>query len=257
MRRIMILGGTTEGRKLAELCAAGGINAYISVTSDYGARLLPASEYITVICKRMDADRMEALFSGYGITHVIDATHPFALEVTENARQVCKKLCIPYFRIVREQEAEAPGVTYFDDLPAIMAYLEKTAGRIFITTGSKEAAAFCRLKDFNDRCVFRVLDVPEVVERIIQMGYQREQVIALRGPFSVEENISQFRAHHVRYLVTKDSGDAGGFPEKRKAADICGMEVLVLRRHREQGYTLEQIYDFLRQDQIETGAGYE
>lgn len=258
MRNIMIFGGTTEGRRLAEFCAANPIKAYISVTSDYGVNLLPESEYLTLLCDKMDAAGMERFFISHAITHVIDATHPFAKEVTENVKQVCDALGISYFRVIREQEEELRGIRYFDNLDMLTDYLDGTAGRIFITTGSKEAAAFCRLKDFESRCVLRVLDVPEIVGRLKQMGYCGEQIISVRGPFSVEENISHFEKYHARYLVTKDSGNAGGFMEKLEAAKACGLEALVLRRQPEQGYKVEQIYDWLAEGKMgkKTGEAY-
>lgn len=251
----MIFGGTTEGRELARFCADNQIKAYVSVTSDYGAKLLPKSAYLTLSCDSMDAAAMERFFVRHAITHVIDATHPFAKEVTENAKQVCEAMHILYYRVVRQQEAELPWVRYFDTLDALTDYLDRTPGRIFIATGSKEAAAFCRLDDYKSRCVFRVLDVPEMAGRLQQMGYCKEQIISARGPFSVEENISHFERYHARYLVTKDSGSTGGFMEKLEAAKACGMEALVLRRQREQGYTTEQMCDWLASGK--TGEEYE
>lgn len=248
MRNVIIFGGTTEGRELAEFCAANQIKAYISVTSDYGVNLLPKSEYVIPLCERMDVPCMKGFFARKKITHVIDATHPFALKVTQNVRQVCEDLHIPCFRVIREQVEESGEVRYFDDLPSLILYLEQTKGRIFITTGSKEAEAFCGLKDYESRCVLRVLDVPELLERLLQMGYREEQILSLRGPFSVEENIRHYEKYAARYLVTKDSGNAGGFLEKLEAAKTCGMEILVLRRQQEQGYTVDQMCNWLRED---------
>lgn len=255
MKNIMIFGGTTEGRLLAEFCGANGIKVYISVTSEYGVCLLPESEYVTVLCDRMDAEQMALFLTDHAVTHVIDATHPFAVEATKNIKQACAAMDISYFRVIREQEPELSGVKYFDVLAALIDYLNQTEGRIFITTGSKEAAAFCNLTEYESRCVLRVLDVPVIVDSIKQMGYRQEQIIALRGPFSVEENITHFRKYDVRYLVTKDSGSAGGFMEKAEAARECGIECLVLKRQEEHGYTLEQIYHLLIA--LQTGADYE
>ena len=244
-KHIMIFGGTTEGRLLAEFCDANQIHAYISVTSEYGAGLLPESDYVTVLCDRMNDGQMAHFFVDHVMTHVIDATHPYALEATKNIRQACEKLDIPYLRVVREQEKEVAGVLYFDDMPSLIEYLNQHKGGIFITTGSKEAASFCEIENYESRCVLRVLDVPTIVDDIEQMGYRRERIIAGRGPFLLEENIRHFKSYDVRYLVTKDSGSAGGFTEKLEAAKVCGMECLVLRRQQEQGYTLEHIQDIL------------
>jgi len=82
MSDILIFGGTTEGRELAQYCADIGIYADISVATDYGASLLPDSEFIRIMSGRRDRCEMKELLEN-GYHTVIDATHPFAEEVTK------------------------------------------------------------------------------------------------------------------------------------------------------------------------------
>ena len=78
MCKILIFGGTTEGRELADFCGKNKIGAYISVTTDYGAQLIPKSEHITVLTGKTDGGQILDFIKNNGIKLVVDATHPYA-----------------------------------------------------------------------------------------------------------------------------------------------------------------------------------
>ena len=101
MSRRWILGGTTEGRLLAEFCGARGIEAFVSVATEYGGELVEPSASVRVVTGRMDGEQMVSFIEENGIDEVIDATHPYASEVTENARRACERTGISYIRCVR------------------------------------------------------------------------------------------------------------------------------------------------------------
>lgn len=248
---IIIFGGTTEGRLLAEFCVSQGIRAYVSVISDYGADLLPDSALLYVRRQAMTQEEMEAFFRQNEISMVIDATHPYAAEVTANILHACENAGITRYRVVRNQEETSAHARYFDTMAQLVAYLEQTSGGIFVTTGSKELSAFLKLPDYAARCTVRVLDAERIVMACQALGYLKEQIIALRGPFSVEENIAHFKQSGAKYLVTKESGSAGGFGEKLRAAKACGMEVLILKRTAETGVSLGEMCDILMKNVLQ------
>ena len=101
MSRRWILGGTTEGRLLAEFCGARGIEAIVSVATEYGGELVEPSDSVRVVTGRMDGEQMVSFIEENGIDEIIDATHPYAAEVTENARGACERTGISYIRCVR------------------------------------------------------------------------------------------------------------------------------------------------------------
>ena len=78
MTRIFIFAGTTEGRELSEKLSQSGYEITVSVATEYGAKLLPKSEKITVLQGRLDSEQMILLLSQKEYAFVIDATHPFA-----------------------------------------------------------------------------------------------------------------------------------------------------------------------------------
>lgn len=234
MYKTLIFGGTSEGRELAELCAENGVPAWVSVATDYGASLLGG---VKVLTGRLTEGEMLNLIVQNGFDLVVDATHPFAREATANIRRACAAAGTRLVRVVRET-GPVGGGRYFDTVPALIAYLSKTDGNILVTTGSKELAAFCGLANYRERCAVRVL--AGAAGRCAELGFAPERIITGRGPFSVKANIEHIKKFDARFIVTKDSGAAGGLVEKLTAAEELGVGVLILKRPKESGVSLSE-----------------
>ena len=114
---------------------------------------------------------------------------------------------------------EEETITYVKSIREAVEYLEKTSGNILVTTGSKELSAYTALTDYQERIYARVLSLPSVVEACQKLGFEGKHLIAMQGPFSKEMNEATLRQYECQYLVTKDSGKAGGFGE---AAELYG-----------------------------------
>lgn len=234
MCEILIFGGTTEGRELAEFCRRRNIPACVSVATEYGASLL---EGVRVVAGRMTETEMLRFIKENKIKLVIDATHPYAREATENISNACAKAKVRRLRVLREEKRAEDG-RYFDTMSDIVSYLSEREGGVFITTGSKELDAFCSLENYKNRCAVRVL--PTGAEMCIRLGFSKERIIAAAGPFTTEENVEQLKKFDARFLVTKDSGAVGGFYEKLAAAKETGAEALILKRPSEEGIPLSE-----------------
>lgn len=246
MCSILIFGGTTEGRELAQFCHRQGIPAYISVATEYGERLLDGSEYVKIITGRKDNAAIGDFLEAHTIHLVIDATHPYAREVSRNISQACQGSDVRYLRVLRQGGERVESGRYFDSLDQAVDYLNTTdTGRILVTTGSKELQKLCRLKDYGKRCVIRVLPADGIVEQCEALGFDRAQIIAEQGPFSKEQNERQLRAFNAACLLTKDSGRAGGFEDKVNAARECGAELLIIKRPEETGISLDEAMQIL------------
>lgn len=250
MCRLLIFGGTTEGRQLAQFCADHRMPAWVSVVSRYGSDMLPDSEYLHILVSRMDWQEMARLMRDKKIQLVIDATHPYAKEVTENIKKACAQEEILLFRCLRDKDAEETavpdGVFSVPTAEAAVQFLEHTAGNIFVTTGSKELPFFKALTDYEDRVYARVLPSAEVVEQCRALGITGRHLICMQGPFSEELNTAMIRQADARWLVTKETGKNGGYGEKLKAARAAGASVLVIRREKElNGLLLEEVKEKL------------
>lgn len=258
---ILIFGGTTEGRMLAEYFIDNDIPAVISVATEYGRMVLPENlGRCKVITGRMDGCEMADYILANDIDIVIDATHPYAIEVTENitwavgavnrermqpgmeAVQNVQGNIPKLIRVVRDNDKEAENGFYFDSLSDVIDYLNTRKGNVFVTTGSKELSQFISLSNFEQRVYARILPVDRIAESLIEKGFLREHLICGRGPFGVQANVEAIRNFNAKFLVTKDTGKEGGFYEKAEAAQMMGVELLVIKRPLvENGYTVEQV----------------
>lgn len=238
--KILIFGGTTEGRILAEFCAENRISVSVSVATEYGASLLPQSSFVNILVGRLDAEKIENLICENGFSLVVDATHPYAEEATENIRTACKKACAEYIRLLRDECVEVCGETV-SSAEEMISLLEKTDDIILSTLGSKELPVFAKLEDIGRRLWVRVLPAPGIEDYCVSLGLDREHIITGKGPFSREENIMHIRQSGAGVLVTKESGNAGGYLDKINAAEECGIRTITIKRPRETGLCADEV----------------
>lgn len=241
MFKLLIFGGTTEGRELAGFCAQNAIYADISVATEYGAKLLSASDHIKILIGRLDEGQMRVLLKKVNYSMVIDATHPYAREASANIKSACKAEGTEYCRLLRES-SELSG-TIVNSVNQAVALLNKNDEKVLVTTGSKSLSEYTAVKDYRKRLTVRLLPTDGVFEYCLKNGFQN--AIIQSGPFSVEQNIEHIRISDAGILVTKESGTAGGYPEKVRAAQICGIGLVTIRRPFESGYSNEEIQNIL------------
>ena len=243
MYKVIVFAGTTEGREIAEFLDRKGISAHICVATEYGEQLLQGGQNLEISHERLNAEEMELLIKEKKCEMVIDATHPYAAEVTINIKKACEAAEVSYIRVLRKnQENQNSGdCLYADSVEDAVALLEHTKGNILATTGSKEAAKYTALTDYESRVFLRVLSLPDVVKQCKELGFQGKNLICMQGPFSKELNIAMLRQWDCKYLVTKMSGATGGFQEKIDAARICGcISVIIGRPLKESGLSVNE-----------------
>ena len=106
MAEILIFSGTTEGRELAEALCARQIDCMASVATEYGREVMRQQEHLVIREGRMGEPEMEELMRTGTFLAVVDATHPYAVEVTEHIKESAKKTNLPYLRLSRSTAAE-------------------------------------------------------------------------------------------------------------------------------------------------------
>lgn len=241
---ILLFGGTAEGHSLARRLAQAGLAVTCSVATAYGEAVLEPTPGLTVHVGRMDADQMAAEMAK-GYTCVVDATHPYADRVSENIRRAAETAGLPYYRLLRPREA-AEGVLWADSPADAARMLADLPGNVLLTTGSKDLKTFTQVPDYQTRLYVRVLPSLESLSAALDLGYPAAHILCMQGPFPEKLNAALLETVDAKILVTKDTGKAGGFPEKAAAAQSVGAKLLVIRRPtQETGYSLDALYDFL------------
>lgn len=231
MNKICVFAGTTEGRRLAQLLAANGMDVTACVATEYGQTLLSPSECLRVRAGRMEPEEMERMMRQERFDLVVDATHPYARVVTENVLAACQAAEVEYLRLLREESTVPDGAVTVPDSAAAAAFLDATEGTILLTTGSKELAQYASgIRDFGRRAYVRVLPMEASLQACQAAGVPAGHIIAMQGPFSEELNAAMLRSVSARYLVTKESGDVGGFAAKAAAAQQTGAVLVVVGR---------------------------
>ena len=258
---VAVFAGTTEGRLLASRLAGSQVQADVFVATEYGKEEIPKAENLHAHDGRVDEIQMEELFREKKYDLILDATHPFAVVVTANIREAAEKTGTPLLRILRDKgpgELDRTGfsgavdgsecrIITVENIKAAVEFLKTTEGSVFVTTGSKELSAFLDLPDWETRIYARVLSMPEVVKTCADMGFYGSHLIAMQGPFAEDLNVAMMRAVRAKWMVTKESGKAGGFEEKVRAAKKAGVGLVVIGRPVEEGISLAEGIAYLEE----------
>ena len=178
MKKIIIFSGTTEGRTLSTLLTQRRVPHVVCVASAYGGEMMEDSTFAELHIGRMDAVEMKQFLSARisgGEGMVVDATHPYATEVTANIKQAAETLGVSYLRVVRGASDAAPGdMAVYSDIRACAEAMDQTTGNILLTTGSKELRAYCAVvsEETRKRTYVRVLPTMSSLEQCISEGIE-------------------------------------------------------------------------------------
>ena len=247
-KQVIIFAGTTEGRTISEYLASCKVPVTACVATEYGETLLTENEYLKVHAGRMDQEEIAAFIREKGAELVIDATHPYAAVVSENVAAACEWEHVDYVRLIRGSSAESVDqAVLVGSVDEAVEYLKKTEGNILATTGSKELFKYTQIPGFEKRVFARVLSTGEVAAACEKLGFVGKNLICMQGPFSEELNIAMLHQFDCKYLVTKETGKAGGFEEKLHAAKAAGATLVLVGRPPEQkGYSYDEVLEMMR-----------
>jgi precorrin-6A/cobalt-precorrin-6A reductase len=218
---VLVLGGTSEARQLAELLAGAPDTSV--VVSLAGHTTDPAPLPCRVRTGGFGGvDGLVAHLRATAVDVLVDATHPFSATMPANAARASALAGIPSLRLIRPAWERRRGDRWTDaaDLHEVRRLLvERDARRVLLTTGRLDLAPFASLRDMH--FVVRTVEAPG------PMPLNDATVIRARGPFDVASEVALLRDHHIDTLVTKN---AGGPDAKLVAARRTGVAVLMVRR---------------------------
>ena len=241
MKKTAVIGGTSESVFICKLLE-DKCDLLVFAATDDGLRIMDGIK-CEVRVGRLGYDGFREQLACAGC--VVDASHPFALEVTAEVKCVCADIGLPYIRYCREKGAyDHDGIIYVRDKEEAAEKLNDTRGRILFTTGAKTARFYEKnVHDFDKRAVMRVMD-SEFSH--MQCGGMDCTVLYKDPPFSEADNISLIRRFGIDIMVSKDSGVRGGVPEKARSCSECGIPLMLIRAPYEDGTeSADDILDFV------------
>jgi precorrin-6A/cobalt-precorrin-6A reductase len=219
MTRILILGGTTEAGAMARTLAEAGLNAiysYAGRTANPVAQPLP-----TRIGGFGGIEGLAQFLRDNAISHVIDATHPFAEGMSRNAIAACADTGIPLIALERPEWAAASGDDWrhVADYAAAAEALPGDGSGVFLAIGRQN------LTPFLGRGHRWLLRFAEVAAHPLPDA----TLIVSRGPFSVPGDLELMKRHAIGHLVTKNAGGRAAHA-KLEAARMLGIPVVMIAR---------------------------
>ena len=221
MTRALILGGTADASLLAAEVARAGLGAVYS----YGGRTrAPADQPLpTRIGGFGGVSGLAGYIRNEGITHLIDATHPFAAEMSRNAVEACAQTGTPLIALERAPWTRAPGDNWIEvvDVSAAAAALPEAPARVFLGIGRQHIAPFAAKPQHS--YTLRFVDPPDA-----PLPFAAEVVVS-RGPFLLNGELEMLRSRGVGWIVARNSGGDGA-RAKIDAARMLGLPVIMISR---------------------------
>lgn len=229
-KNVMLIAGTTEAREVVQRLQKEGANITAFTATKLGADML-----IDTNCEceigRKDAVQFRQSFIQYKADVVIDASHPFAKVVTQTVKDVCEKMKLPYVRVEREEETyDYDNIIWAKDADEAADIAKSIEGTILLTTGANTAHIYAQKVGDLEKIYIRVLDTPKSLELCKNAGILEQHVIAQMPPFSVEDNIALIKKINAAAVVSKDSGEKGGVPQKVEACKTCNIPIILIKR---------------------------
>lgn len=242
---ILVLGGTTEAKQLTELLLKEGHAVVVSTAYDFAKEYIPAHPLLELITGKLNSSELQQLIEEKIIDVVVDATHPFALEISENAKKACLATGANYFRLEREGAGSILDTPYAKlyhvDSTVDAARMAGKLGQVlFFATGSNDADEIIKNIDIRCKRYIRVLPNPISKAKCLEAGFKESEIITGVGPFSYEDNYELWKRLKVDLVVTKESGLTGGFGEKFEAARSLDIHLVVIDRPKEKGLAMSK-----------------
>jgi len=222
MTRTLILGGTTEASSLARALADRGDDALFSYA---GRTAAPVAQPLpTRVGGFGGVAGLLAFIAQNHITRVIDATHPFAAQMSRNAHAASTQAGIPLAAFERAPWAEtaADNWTHLPSIEAAAAALPQTPTRVFLAIGKQQLALFAAKP--QHRYLLRLVDPPQD-----PLPLPRATVVLARGPFDVAGDTALMQTHAITHVVAKNAGGSGA-RAKLDAARALGLPVILADR---------------------------
>jgi len=222
MTGILLLGGTTEASALAKALAVAGRDAVFSYA---GRTARPVSQPLPLRIGGFGgvAGLVEYL-RAEGIRHVVDATHPFAAQMSTNAVAACAEAGVRLCALERQpwQAGEADDWRHVADMAAAVEALPEQGARVFLAIGKQNLDGFAAKS--GNHYLLRLVDEPEAALPLPDC----ELVIA-RGPFDATADQALIEQHRITHIVSKNAGGVGA-EAKLQAARALGVPIVMIDR---------------------------
>ncbi|VXD25848.1 Cobalt-precorrin-6A reductase [Planktothrix serta PCC 8927] len=231
IHRVWLIGGTSESAILAEAIAQLQIDCIVSVTTESAKSLYPESEFLTIWVGKLEESKISQFINTNKINRILDASHPYAVEISKLAIAISQTHKIPYLRY--ERLAIVPqnlaNIVYLDSVETLLNGDYLTGKRVLLTLGYRILAQFTKWQD-QALLFTRILPSSVALDTALKAGFTPDRIIALRPPFSLELETALWQHWQISLVVTKASGSAGGEDIKINLAHQFNIPLIIIQR---------------------------
>ena len=230
--RLWLIGGTTESVALARAIASLGLPCTVTVTTDAAKSLYPETPMLKVWVGRLDKEQLKQFVQEQQIVAVLDASHPYAVDISQLAIKVTAQRQIPYLRFERptvDAGSYNSKEIWLDSFETLLGGDYLLRQRVLLTVGYKALPLFQRWQE-RSTLFARILPAVTSLEAALAAGFTSDRIIAIRPPVSVELEKALWRHWDISLVVTKASGAAGGENIKRTVAAELGIPLVAIAR---------------------------
>ena len=225
--------GTGEGREILSYINKYTDEIIVSTATQYGYEIYKDFKAKYFNYKPLNEEQFEELVKEFGIKVFVDASHPYASEVSKTVINVCGKMNIDYIRYERKsyftELKNDENIIFIDKYEDLEKVLDNIDGNVLNTTGSNNALKIDSL-NIKNRVIHRILPSPNVISKLLDNGISIDNIIAIKGPFGVDINNGIIKEYKIKSLITKDSGEEGGMKEKVDSALLNNVKIIVIKR---------------------------
>ena len=260
---IALILGTSEGRNILSLLNDFTDNILVSTATAYGGDILKTYKYKTLNTKPLDLSDLKEMLIRQGVSVLVDASHPYALDITKNCKEACTELGIKYLRYERPSISEKYlgrdkfiTVNNYEELVHEISNIEELNSPdsvILNTTGSRNIHKLMNI-EAKSRIIHRVLPAEDIIKYCLDLGVTIEDIVAIKGPISYELNLGFISQYNAKAIILKDSGKQGGTEEKIQAAVHKNIYVFVIEREKQKFehifYNEEQLTQYVKENNL-------
>jgi precorrin-6A/cobalt-precorrin-6A reductase len=247
--KIWLIGGTGDSGAIGRAIIAGGMPCLVSVTTESARNLYPESPLLTVKVGKLERSAIATMLAQEPIVAIVDASHPYAVEISQSAIELAEQEKMPYLRYERPR-LEKQTALELDSFETLLAGNYLAGERVLLTVGYQALPQF---QPWQERATLftRILPIVNSLEVAIAAGFSPDRIIALRPPIAPDLEKALWLQWQITLVVTKASGTEGGEAIKRSVAQELNVPLLVIARpeifYPRQTDSVSQVLHFCRQ----------
>jgi precorrin-6A/cobalt-precorrin-6A reductase len=232
--RVWLIGGTQESAAVAQVIVGHGRLCLVTVTTESAQSLYPHHPLLTIRVGQLTAVELSSFIPAHAIAAIVDASHPFAVEISKLAIAAATASNLPYLRFERSTSPLPPTLLtpLSHAFPTFQAFLDTdlmVGQRVLLTVGYRPLMGF---KPWQEKAKLfaRILPSVTALEAAIAAGFTPDRLIALRPPIAAAVERALWAQWRISMVVTKASGVAGGEDVKQQVAIEMGVQLVVIER---------------------------